>query len=62
MQDYILWTELGRTKGIYSTNRHSGTSVKVFNQQEQVFGITTYADTRQEILHSKYQPKHQWNS
>ncbi|XP_030828965.1 uncharacterized protein LOC593350 [Strongylocentrotus purpuratus] len=51
-KDYILWTELGGNNGIYASNRHTGEIELVYhNRGEQVYGITTYADTRQKIMH-----------
>ncbi|XP_063952170.1 low-density lipoprotein receptor-related protein 6-like [Lytechinus pictus] len=51
-KDYILWTELGRNNGIYAANRHSGQiELEYHNRGEQVYGITSYADTRQKVMH-----------
>ncbi|XP_072178783.1 uncharacterized protein [Diadema setosum] len=52
-KDFVLWTELGRGNGIYAANRETGETVQNYlKRDEAVFGITTYAESRQkEISH-----------
>ncbi|XP_071510754.1 uncharacterized protein [Diadema antillarum] len=50
-KDFVLWTELGRGNGIYAANRETGETVQNYlKRDEAVFGITTYANSRQKMI------------